>query len=215
MSQALHPLCPIAAAAQRSQAFNESAKSCRSPIRSEEYVHFTGAYQSIKDATKLKLQAELLRTDSSLNEDDQEVMLEGRNIMVEYDRMSMGRRSGIPEHAWTFGANLQYIVEEWSQDLEDVDHPYRRLVKNYELIVDKSADESVGGLITPCGVFKDSIKHITLSDDHKQGQGITLSKDSNVGHVAMSRNLFQKITEDSRHQHNVFLPDEDDRMLAE
>lgn len=94
-------------------------------------MHFTRVYQSIEDATKLKLQAELLRTDPSLNEEDQEVMLEGRNIMVEYDRMSMGRRSGIPEHAWTFDAKLQYVVEEWSQDLEDVDHPYRRSAKDY------------------------------------------------------------------------------------
>ncbi|KAF1849444.1 uncharacterized protein K460DRAFT_91013 [Cucurbitaria berberidis CBS 394.84] len=197
------------------ETFDKTAKANPGvPLNDEEYVHFTGAYQSINDAEKLKLTNELLRQDPGMSAEDAEVMVSGRNILVEYARMSLGRQSGMPEHDWTFGTKLRTMIERWASQELHVDFPNRQHSREYvkhvmklpevknrdakkeyldyigqletllgayylknvvkvvfctlstsahallaanftpdELIIDESAHESIGGIITPCGVY--------------------------------------------------------------
>ncbi|KAF2131739.1 hypothetical protein P153DRAFT_355467 [Dothidotthia symphoricarpi CBS 119687] len=89
------------------------------------------------------------------------------------------------------------------------------LLSMLELIIDEAAHESARGLSVPCGAFEHCIKHITLAGNHKQGRGMSLSADSNIGHAVLSRNIFQEVAEDPRQVHNVILLSQGYRMLEE
>ncbi|KAF9697869.1 hypothetical protein EKO04_004401 [Ascochyta lentis] len=84
-----------------------------------------------------------------------------------------------------------------------------------ELLIDEGAHESLAGLAVPCGAYKHSIKHITLAGDHNQGKPVYIAKDSNLGHGALSRNLFAELAKDPSQQHPVFLLGESYRMTPD
>lgn len=97
------------------------------------------------------------------------------------------------------GYYLEHVVKVVFCTLSTSAHPLLAThFKPKVLIVDESAHKSIASIITPCGVFRESIKQIVLSGDHKQGQGISISKTSNLGHAALSRNLLREMAEDPR-----------------
>lgn len=57
------------------------------------------------------MRQELMSSEPDMSVEDAEVVVEGRNILVEYARMSKGRQSGIPQADWTFGSKLQRMIE--------------------------------------------------------------------------------------------------------
>jgi hypothetical protein len=84
-----------------------------------------------------------------------------------------------------------------------------------EILFDESALESLAGLAVPAAAYKGSVKHITFSGDHKQGKPIYIASDSNLGHGALSRNLFAQFVADPEHKHPVFILGECYRMVPD
>jgi uncharacterized membrane protein YgcG len=79
-----------------------------------EYVHFTGAYQPIERAERLRLRQELMSQHSDINEEDANVMIDSNNLMTEYARVASDSTGIMPEHEWTFGSRLSRFISRYA-----------------------------------------------------------------------------------------------------
>ncbi|KAJ8118029.1 hypothetical protein OPT61_g916 [Boeremia exigua] len=186
----------------------------------------------------------LIAKDRELSEQDINIMLNAENIMQEHARSVLVDNNS-PEVTMTFGYKLRQKINDWAKRRAHLDligdyeynlglyylqnvvkavfctlssSAHELLTRGFqpaELIIDEAAQDSIAGIVTACGAYKDTIKHITIAGDHKQGVPIFAAKDSNVGRSMLSRNLLKEVANDRSRTYVFVALDQSYRCLDE
>ncbi|KAJ9645174.1 hypothetical protein H2201_001029 [Coniosporium apollinis] len=73
------------------------------------------------------------------------------------------------------------------------------------IVVDESANATIGDLAMPLAAFKESVQLVVLSGDHKQLRPIVHSSNRNEGYSIMKKSLFQHLVEEGDERYDSSL----------